>query len=170
LLSGEVGGVLTAIVILSMAATPLLVMIARRLMPRAEPSFDGIDVADGLSGRVLIIGFGRFGQVASQPLLARGVDVSIIEADTEMIRSAAEFGFKVYYGNGDRLEVLRASGAGSADAIMICVDDRAKASRIVELAKSEFPLAKLYVRAYDRGHSMSLIAAGVDYQIREIYE
>jgi glutathione-regulated potassium-efflux system protein KefB len=141
LLSGEVGGVLTAIVILSMAATPLLVMVARRLMPRAEPSFDGIDVADGLSGRVLIIGFGRFGQVASQPLLARGVDVSIIEADTEMIRSAAEFGFKVYYGNGDRLEVLRASGAGSADAIMICVDDRAKASRIVELAKSVFPLA-----------------------------
>jgi glutathione-regulated potassium-efflux system protein KefB len=53
---------------------------------------------------------------------------------------------------------------------MVCVDDREKANRIVELAKTEFPLAKLYVRAYDRGHSMSLIAAGVDYQIREIYE
>jgi glutathione-regulated potassium-efflux system protein KefB len=170
LLGGGVGGVLTAIVILSMAATPLLVLLARRLMPRTEPSFDGVEIADGLSGRVLIIGFGRFGQVACQPLLARGVDISIIEADTDMIRSAAEFGFKVYYGNGDRLEVLRASGAASADAIMVCVDDRAKANRIVELAKAEFPLAKLYVRAYDRGHSMSLIAAGVDYQIREIYE
>ncbi|MCD6074296.1 MAG: potassium efflux system protein [Rhodospirillales bacterium] len=170
LLGGGVGGVLTAIVILSMAATPVLVLLARRLMPRVEPSFDGVEIAEGLSGRVLIIGFGRFGQVACQPLLARGVDISIIEADTDMIRSAAEFGFKVYYGNGDRLEVLRASGAASADAIMVCVDDREKANRIVELAKAEFPLAKLYVRAYDRGHSMSLIAAGVDYQIREIYE
>ncbi len=170
LLGSGVSGVLSAMVVLSMAATPLLVLLVRRLTPRPEPSFDGIEIAEGLSGSVLIIGFGRFGQVASQPLLARGVDVSIIESDTDMIRSAAEFGFKVYYGNGDRLEVLRASGAGSADAIMVCVDDREKTSRIVELAKAEFPLAKLYVRAYDRGHSMSLINAGVDYQVREIYE
>lgn len=170
LLGSGVSGVLSAMVVLSMAATPLLVLLVRRLTPRPEPSFDGIEIAEGLSGSVLIIGFGRFGQVASQPLLARGVDVSIIESDTDMIRSAAEFGFKVYYGNGDRLEVLRAFGAGSADAIMVCVDDREKTSRIVELAKAEFPLAKLYVRAYDRGHSMSLINAGVDYQVREIYE
>ena len=170
LLGSGVSGVLSAMVVLSMAATPVLVLLVRRLTPRVEQSFDGIEIAEGLSGSVLIICFGRFGQVASQPLLARGVDVSIIESDTDMIRSAAEFGFKVYYGNGDRLEVLRASGAGSADAIMVCVDDREKTSRIVELAKAEFPLAKLYVRAYDRGHSMSLIAAGVDYQVREIYE
>ena len=170
LLGGGISGVLTAIVILSMAATPMLVLLMRRLKPAADQSFDGIELADGLNGRVLIIGFGRFGQVASQPLLARGVDISIIEADTDMIRSAAEFGFKVYYGNGDRLEVLRASGAETADAIMVCIDDREKADRIVELVKSEFPLSKLYVRAYDRGHSMSLIAAGVDFHIREIYE
>jgi len=169
-LSGGVSAILTAMVVLSMAATPLLVLLVRRLLPRPEPSFDGIEIADGLSGSVLIIGFGRFGQVASQPLLARGVDISIIESDIDMIRSAAKFGFKVYYGNGDRLDVLRASGAASVDAIMICVDDREKANRIVELAKAEFPLAKLYVRAFDRGHSMSLIAAGVEYQIREIYE
>ena len=170
LLGGGVSGVLTAMVILSMAATPFLVMLVQRLMPPPEPSFDGIELAEGLSGRVLIIGFGRFGQVASQPLLARGVDISIIESDTDMIRSAAQFGFKVYYGNGDRLDVLRASGAASVDAIMVCVDKREKADRIVELVKAEFPLVKLYVRSFDRGHSMSLIAAGVDYQIREIYE
>jgi glutathione-regulated potassium-efflux system protein KefB len=170
LLGAGVHAVLTSMVILSMVVTPLSVMLAYRLMPKPEESFDGVEMAEGLSGRVLIIGFGRFGQVASQPLLARGVDVSIIDADTEMIRSAAKFGFKIYYGHGDRLDVLRASGAGSADAIMICVDDREKVDRIVEIAKAEFPLAKLYVRSFDRGHSMSLISAGVDYQIREIYE
>ena len=108
---------------------------------------------------MLIIGFGRFGQVVSQPLLARGVDVSIIDADVDMIRAAGNFGFKVYYGDGARLDVLRASGAGRADAILVCVDRPEAADRIVELAKHEFPLAKLYVRSFDRGHTLRLIAA-----------
>lgn len=170
LLLGSTGAVLTAIVILSMVATSPLVLLAQRLIPRTEQSLDGVDIADGLTGNVLIVGFGRFGQVASQPLLARGVDVSIIDADTDMIRSAAEFGFKVYYGRGDQLDVLRASGAGRAQAIMVCVEDPATADKIVDLVKAEFPLAQLYVRAYDRGHSIKLIGAGVDFQIRETYE
>lgn len=170
LLPDGVNAALTAIVILSMAFTPLLVFAVRYLTPDGLPSFDGIEMADGLTGNVLIIGFGRFGQVASQPLLARGVDVAIIESSTDMIRSAAEFGFKVYYGDGTRLDVLRASGAGRARIIMVCVDDRVAADRIVTLVRAEFPLARLYVRAYDRGHAIGLIAAGVDYQIREVFE
>lgn len=170
LLPDGVNAALTAIVILSMAFTPLLVFAVRYLTPDGLPSFDGIEVADSLTGSVLIIGFGRFGQVASQPLLARGVDVAIIESSTDMIRSAAEFGFKVYYGDGTRLDVLRASGAGRARVIMVCVDDRSAADKIVTLVKAEFPLVRLYVRAYDRGHAIGLIAAGVDYQIREVFE
>jgi glutathione-regulated potassium-efflux system protein KefB len=119
---------------------------------------------------VLIIGFGRFGQVVSQPLLARDVDISIIDADVDMIRAAGNFGFKVYYGDGTRLDVLRTSGAGKADAILVCIDKPALADRIVELAKNEFPQARLYVRSFDRGHSLRLIQAGVDYQIRETLE
>jgi len=170
LFDARIGGALTAIVILSMALTPLMVLAMERAMPRDAVDLDGIEKVDKPSGRVLCIGFGRFAQAASQPLLARGVDVMLIESDVDMIRAASSFGFKVYYGDGARLDVLRASGASHAEAILVCVDKPAVADRIVELCKSEFPLAKLFVRAYDRGHALRLIAAGVDYQLRETIE
>jgi len=160
---------LTAIVIVSMALTPLGVFTLRWLLPEEERSMDGIESASGLGGSVLIVGFGRFGQVASQSLLARGFDIAIIDTDTDMIRSAADFGFKIYYGDGTRLDVLKASGAEKARAIAVCVDDRAAADRIVQLVKSEFRHAKLLVRSYDREHSLKLIGAGVDYQVRETF-
>ncbi|WP_116809061.1 monovalent cation:proton antiporter-2 (CPA2) family protein [Steroidobacter cummioxidans] len=161
---------MTAVVVLSMVLTPLVVIVVRRFMKPASQSLDGIPIADGLEGSVLMIGFGRFGQVVSQALLARGVDVSIIDADVEMIRSAREFGFTVYYGDGTRLDVLRASGAGKARQIAVCVESRATADRIVELVRAEFPQAQLLVRAYDREHARLLVGAGVDYQIRETFE
>jgi glutathione-regulated potassium-efflux system protein KefB len=161
---------MSAVVILSMALTPLVVLLLDRLRTEPAPSLDGIEEPPCLSGRVLIIGFGRFGQVVSQPLLARGVDVSIIDSDVDMIRAAGNFGFKVYYGDGSRLDVLRASGAGRADAVVVCVDRPAAADRIVELARHEFPHAKLFVRAFDRGHALRLVQAGVEYQLRETLE
>ena len=162
---------LTAVVVLSMALTPLVVLLVRWLLPdRTGPSMEGIDEADGLSGSVLIIGFGRFGQVMSQSLLARDVEVTIIDTDIEMIRSAGEFGFKVYYGDGTRLDVLHASGADKARAIAVCIDNRVAANRIVELARGEFPQARLLVRAFDREHALELVALGVDYHIRETFE
>src|SRR5690606_16336221 len=129
-----------------------------------------VEAPEDLAGRVLFIGFGRFAQVATQGLLARGVEMSLIETDVDMIRAAGGFGFKVYYGDGTRLDVLRASGAARAEAILVCVDKPEAADRIVELCRSEFPLAKLYVRSFDRGHSLRLIKAGVDFQIRETFE
>ena len=164
------GAVMSAIVILSMALTPLVVLLLDRFLPQPAVSMHGIEEPPCLTGRVLIIGFGRFGQVVSQPLLARDVDISIIDADVDMIRAAGNFGFKVYYGDGSRLDVLRTSGAGKADAILVCIDKPAEADRIVELAKNEFPQAKLFVRSFDRGHTLRLIQAGVDYQLRETFE
>ena len=160
---------LNAAVILSMALTPLAPFLLGRLLPERE-SFDGIDAADGLTGTVLVVGFGRFGQVACQALLSRGIDVSIIDSDTEMIRAAARFGFKIYYGDGTRLDVLRAAGAGSAKVIALCIDDRQAVDKAVDIIKTEFPIARLLVRSYDRGHSLGLLAAGVDYEIRETLE
>lgn len=170
IMDAETAAGMTAIVILSMALTPLLVMAVERLTPPEKESMDGIEEAADLHGRVLFVGFGRFAQVVSQPLLAKGIDVSIIEIDVEMIRAAATFGFKIYYGDGARLDVLRASGAGHAEAILICVEKPDVADKIVELCRSEFPHAKLFVRAYDRGHALRLINAGVDYQLREVLE
>ncbi|MGE0597444.1 MAG: monovalent cation:proton antiporter-2 (CPA2) family protein [Hyphomonadaceae bacterium] len=161
---------MTAIVILSMALTPLVVLLLKRFQPREKESLDGIDRAADLQGNVLFIGFGRFAQVVSQELLARGVDVSLIETDVEMIRAAGNFGFKVYYGDGARLDVLRASGAERAEAILVCVDKPEVTDRIVALVKAEFPHAKVFARAFDRGHSLRLVKAGVDYQIRETFE
>jgi glutathione-regulated potassium-efflux system protein KefB len=161
---------MTAVVILSMALTPLVVILIEKLTPPEKESMDGIEEAADLHGRVLFVGFGRFAQVVAQPLLAKGIDVSIIETDVEMIRAAGNFGFKVYYGDGTRLDVLRASGAPTAEAILVCVDKPDVADRIVELVKSEFPHSKLFVRAFDRGHALRLINAGVDYQLRETLE
>lgn len=161
---------LTATVIVSMALTPLLTILLARLMPPRAPDMTDVDAPDELDGHVLMIGFGRFGQVASQGLLARGFDVSILENDAEMIRSAADFGFKVYYGDGTRLDILKTSGAGRVRAVLICIDDAAAANRIVELMRSEFPLTALFVRAFDREHALHLIAEGVDYHIRETFE
>ena len=165
----DLTALLNAAVILSMALTPLAPFLLGRLLPERE-SFDGIDAADGLTGTVLVVGFGRFGQVACQALLSRGIDVSIIDSDTEMIRAAARFGFKIYYGDGTRLDVLRAAGAGSAKIIALCIDDRQAVDKAVDIIKTEFPIARLLVRSYDRGHSLGLLAAGVDYEIRETLE
>lgn len=173
-IDAQASAALTAIVILSMALTPLTTLALKRLLPKeaglSPEEAEGVDAADGLGGQVLIIGFGRFAQVVSQPLLARDVDVSIIENDVEMIQAAGNFGFKVYYGDGTRLDTLRASGAGRAEAVLVCVDRPETADRIVQLVKSEFPGVKLLVRAFDRGHSLRLIQAGVDYQVRETFE
>ena len=170
IIDATVNANLTAIVVLSMALTPLFVLLLRRYTHPDAPSMEGIEEANGLSGSVLIIGFGRFGQVMSQSLLARDVDVTIIDTDIEMIRNAEEFGFKIYYGDGTRLDVLRACGAQTAQSIAICVDDKDAASRIVELVRHEFPQAQVLVRSFDREHSLALIGAGVDYQIRETFE
>jgi glutathione-regulated potassium-efflux system protein KefB len=173
LFDARTAAILSAVVILSMALTPLRVMLADRLRPDEALSpdeADGVDRADNLRERVLIIGFGRFAQVVSQPLLARDVDVSIIDMDVEMIQAAGNFGFKVYYGDGARLDVLHASGAAKAETILVCVDKPEVADRIVELVKAEFPLTKLFVRAYDRGHAIRLVQAGVEYQLRETFE
>jgi glutathione-regulated potassium-efflux system protein KefB len=169
-IDARIASIMTAIVIFSMALAPLVVIATRRLTPEPEISRDGVEDARDLNGRVLFIGFGRFAQLVSQSLLARGVDISLIEIDVEMIQVAARFGFKIYYGDGTRLDVLRASGAARAEAILICVDKPEATDRIVALVKAEFPHAKLFARSFDRGHSMRLVQAGVDYQIRELFE
>ena len=131
---------------------------------------EGVEAARDLSGRVLVIGFGRFGQIASQLLLSKGVRLSVIDMSPDRIREAGRFGFKVFFGDGTRLDTLRHSGAGCAEALMICIDDPKAGMQIVELAQHEFPQAKILVRSYDRGHAVDLIRAGVDYQIRETVE
>jgi monovalent cation:proton antiporter-2 (CPA2) family protein len=144
-------------------ADTALARIGRARLP--EP-----DDFDGVRGSALVIGFGRFGQLVSQCLLAEAVDVITIDNDPEMITVAGRFGFKVYYGDGARLDVLRAAIRAEVRLVAVCVDKREAADRIVDLVRAEFPGLKLYVRSYDRRHTLELLAKGVDFEMRETFE
>ncbi|UFS63983.1 monovalent cation:proton antiporter-2 (CPA2) family protein [Paracoccus denitrificans] len=170
ILTPEWNANLTAIIIISMVLTPLMVIIHDRLVPKSVQSMDGVEAVENLSGNVLLIGFGRFGQIVSQPLLARGHSVSIIETSTEAIRDAEDFGFKIYYGDGSRLDILHAAGAHDARAIIVAVNDAKAATTIAELARHEFPMVPVLARSIDREHAIELVHAGVDYQVRETFE
>jgi len=170
ILDGEANAILTAIIIFSMVLTPLLLIALRFLLPKEKQDLEDVEIAEGLTGNALIIGFGRFGQISCQPLLIRGVDISIIDNDVEMIQAASQFGFKVYYGDGTRLDILHAAGAGRAQAVLICVEKAETILTIANLVKSEFPMVQIYARSYDRGNTIELIKMGVDYEIRETFE
>ncbi|MDB5596581.1 MAG: potassium transporter TrkA [Hyphomicrobiales bacterium] len=173
LLPWNTANLLSAIAALTMVAGPLVAKAIERFSERTRPAGElppAEEIPDGARGSVLVIGFGRFGQMAVQVLLAERVDVTVIDADIERIRNAARFGFKVYFGDGTRLDVLRASGAAEARIIAICVDKKESASLIVELVKQNFPLARIHVRAYDRIHAIELVEKGADYLTRETFE
>lgn len=170
LIDGPTNAIFTATVIVSMVLTPFFIIGMRYAMPKQQQSFDGVDKVEDLQAKVLIIGFGRFGQIVSQPLLAMRHSVSIIDNDTDMIRAAAQIGFKVYYGDGTRLDILHAAGAASAEVILVCTDEKEQTSRIAELLRDEFPLAKVMARAFDRAHAIELVRSGVHYQARETFE
>ena len=163
--------ILTAVAAITMLLGPLIATLTEALLRRFKPldAREADDFSDA-RGSVLVIGFGRFGQIVSQCLLAEAIDVTTIDNDPGMIQDAAGFGFKVYYGDGTRLDVLRAAGAGGARLIAVCIDNREAASRVVDLVHAEFPGTKLYVRSFDRRHTLQLIAKGVDFELRETYE
>ncbi len=126
------------------------------------------DFADA-RGAALVIGFGRFGQIVNQMLLTSGTDVTVIDNDIEMIEAAGSFGFKVYYGDGKRLDVLRAAGAENAEVICVCVDDREAAVTITEIVRINFPGARIVARAYDRRHALELMRLQPDAVVRETF-
>jgi CPA2 family monovalent cation:H+ antiporter-2/glutathione-regulated potassium-efflux system protein KefB len=164
---------LTAVAALSMlVGMPLLALVDRVIdrLPRRSKAEDMEESFDGARGTALVVGFGRFGQIAAQLLLAEGVETILIDANAERIRGAARFGFKVYYGDGKRIDVLRAAGAAKARLIMLCLEDGEASLRVSRLIRHEFPMATLHVRAINREHALALMELGVDYQIRETFE
>lgn len=161
---------MTAIVVLSMALTPLTVLLHKRLAGAEAVSMDGVEAVSEHTANVLIIGFGRVGQIASQGVLARGASLTIIDHDTQVIRDTAAYGFKVYYGDGSRPEVLHAAGAHEACAVLVCIDDKAAATRIAENARHVCPQAQVIIRAFDREHAVELAKAGADVYVRETFE
>jgi glutathione-regulated potassium-efflux system protein KefB len=170
-LSAAQGSLFAAIAAVTMLiATPVASLTEALLARLAGGGERAADDFDGVRGSILLVGFGRFGQIVAQCLLAEGVDVTTIDNDPEMIEAATRFGFKVYYGDGARLDVLRAAGAGEVRMVAVCIDDPETALRIVDLVRNEFPGTALFVRSYDRRHSLRLVSKGVDFELRETFE
>ncbi|MCR6499260.1 monovalent cation:proton antiporter-2 (CPA2) family protein [Shinella sp. CPCC 101442] len=167
--SGDLASLLIAVVTISMALTPIAAALSRFLLvedieEEMEEDFEGAG-AD-----VLMIGFSRFGQIAAQILLAGGRDVTVIDHSTDRVRQAANFGFRIYFGDGTRKDVLRAAGIERAKIVAICTQGKATTDRIVDLVQSEYPNATIFTRSYDRVHTLSLRARGVQHDVRETFE
>jgi CPA2 family monovalent cation:H+ antiporter-2/glutathione-regulated potassium-efflux system protein KefB len=169
LINPEAASLFGAVVTLSMATTPFLMMATARI--RAEPVISGEregPVADG--SNALIVGYGRFGQTVAQMLLAQGVQVTLIDTDIEMIDVAGEFGAKVYYGDGTRVDMLRQAGAADAELILFCLDGDQIEPDLIEGVHAAFPDAAIFVRAYDRRALLKLKKTPVAGVVREVME
>ncbi|MGL4243078.1 MAG: cation:proton antiporter, partial [Beijerinckiaceae bacterium] len=173
IVSGEAQKLFMAVAAFSMLLGPLVSKAVDVWLQRREAAGAAgprVEDFEGANGNALVIGFGRFGQVVNQMLLTSGTDVTVIDNDIEMIEAAGSFGFKVYYGDGQRLDVLRAAGAEKAEVICVCIDNQEAAVTITEIVRANFPLAKLLVRAYDRRHAIEIMAHEPDYVLRETLE
>ncbi|MES3090199.1 cation:proton antiporter [Sphingomonas aerolata] len=170
LVDPEAASLFGAIITLSMATTPFLMGITRRF--RTEPIAPGTDregpVADGANA--IIVGYGRFGQTVGQMLLAQGIPVTLIDTDIEMIDIAGEFGAKVYYGDGTRLDLLRQAGAADAELICMCIDGDQIEPETIAAIHEAFPKAEIYVRAFDRRTLVKLKNGPATYVVREVLE
>lgn len=169
LLSQSTASTLVAIVTITMALTPLVVKLGNLLL--SSTADEGMEEDfKGAGSDVLMIGFSRFGQIASQVFLTGGTDVTILDQSPERIRNARKFGFRIYFGDGRRRDVLKAAGIERAKIVAVCTNERETTDKIVEIILSAYPNVKLFVRSYDRAHSLALRASGVDYEIRETFE
>jgi CPA2 family monovalent cation:H+ antiporter-2/glutathione-regulated potassium-efflux system protein KefB len=158
-----------AIVTLSMATTPFLMMATARFREAPEVTGDREGpMADGANA--IIVGYGRFGQTVSQMLIAAGVPVTLIDTDIEMIDVASDFGAKVYYGDGTRLDLLRQAGAHDAELIMFCLDGDQIDADLIEGVHEAFPKAAIFVRTFDRRGIVKLKGTAVRGMVREVME
>ena len=169
LISPEAASVFGAIVTLSMATTPFLMMATSRFRsgPVSKEVRQG-PVADG--SNALIVGYGRFGQTVGQMLIAQGIPVTLIDTDIEMIDVAGSFGAKVYYGDGTRLDLLRQAGAAEAEMILFCIDGDQLDGELMAGIHEAFPRASIFVRAFDRRAFLKLKGAPIAGIVREVLE
>lgn len=170
LIAPDAASLFGAVVTLSMATTPFLMMVtanARREAEQAPGEREG-PKPDGANA--IVVGFGRFGQGVTQMLLASNIPVTMVDTDIEMIDVAAGFGAKVYFGDGTRLDLLRQAGAAEAEMIFFCMDGDQMTPDLVEAVHETFPKAAIYVRAFDRRALIRLRGTPVSAVVREVME
>ncbi len=161
---------LTLAVALSMAATPLLLVLLTRLDSKSTGQQREADEIDEERPRVIIAGFGRFGQIAGRLLLSSGVKMVVLDHDPDHIETLRKFGMKVFYGDATRVDLLESAGAGKAEVLINAIDDPKANLQLTELAKEHFPHLQIVARARDVDHFIRLRQAGVERPERETFE
>ena len=171
--SSETASLLIGVVALSMLISPLILIAIDKLwLPRYANC--GVEQPDEISEQqvapIIIAGFGRYGQIVARLLLAQDIPTTVLDHDAEMIDTARRFGYRVFYGDATRLDLLRTAGAATAKIFVIAVDDVEQSLAIVDLAKENFPQLQLVVRARDATHWNKLKDRDVSLIQRELFE
>ena len=161
---------LVAAVALTMALTPLLMLVNEKLIQprfgtreRAAREPDAMDETNP----VIIAGYGRFGTIIGRLLRANGIDVTVLDLDSDHVEMLRGIGQSVFYGDASRLDLLRAAGAETARVLVVAVDDPERILEISEIARKHFPQLTVFTRAIGRTHAYELIEDGVDRVYRE---
>jgi glutathione-regulated potassium-efflux system ancillary protein KefC len=162
--------ILTLVVALSMAATPVILAVLDAWERRQPKSTRADDRIEDEGARVIIAGFGRFGQIAGRLLLANGVKVVILDHDPDNIDTLRKFGTKVFYGDATRSDLLETAGAARAEVLVNAIDSVSDSLRLVDVARENFPNLRVVARAHDAVHYFQLRKRGVQVVERELFE
>tara|TARA_R110000824_G_scaffold211072_1_gene397003 strand:+ start:13537 stop:15303 length:1767 start_codon:yes stop_codon:yes gene_type:complete len=171
LIEPEASSLFGAIITISMATTPFLMLLARRFSSGGSQSSANLDDPSNADrASVIVVGQGRFGQTVSQVLMAAKIPLTLIDIKPEQIDVHQQFGAKVFYGDGTRVDLLRRAGAHEADAIVFCMDDPDFGPEQVRAIVQSFPETKMFVRVYDRRQLIALKGLGIVGMKREMFE
>jgi glutathione-regulated potassium-efflux system ancillary protein KefC/glutathione-regulated potassium-efflux system protein KefB len=171
LLGRDLSELLVLAVTLSMLLSPLLLIaddrwFSRWFGPAVAPQYDEV-VPD--HHRVVIAGFGRFGQIVARILRARGIPFTALDASQTQVDFVRRFGNRIFYGDAARPEMLRAAQLDKAEVLVIAVDDQDAAVKIAEFAHHQYPDLKVFARVRNRQHAFRMMELGVPYVMRETY-
>ncbi len=167
----EAASLFSAIVTLSMVSTPFLMRLTewvQKRIPDAEVDLEGPEFSPETNA--IVVGYGRFGQTVAQMLQAKRIPVTLIDIKPSQIELSQEFGTKVYYGDGTRIDLLRTAGAANAEAILFCQDGQDMNREGLEAILEAFPQAQVLVRAYDRRQVIEFAGLDVALIQREMFE
>jgi glutathione-regulated potassium-efflux system protein KefB len=171
LIEPEASSLFGAVITISMATTPFLMLLARRFSNgRSNAATNLEDPGNAERASVIVVGQGRFGQTVSQMLLAAKIPLTLIDIKPDQIDLHQQYGAKVFYGDGTRVDLLRRAGAHDADAIVFCMDDQDFGPERVRDIVQSFPATKMFVRVYDRRQLIALKGLGIVGMKREVFE
>ncbi len=169
-LSSRWEALLTAAVALSMATTPLLMLLHEKLTAHRAREEREADTIEAEGTEVIVAGFGRYGQIVSRLLLAHGARITVLDHSPDQIDLIRKFGYKVFYGDATRLDLLEAAGAHGAKLLVVAIDDVADSLALVDLAREQFPKLRIVARARNVRHWLELTERGVSAVERETFE